>query len=128
MQKSVLKPSLAVMGALLLTACTSLPEPQPVVDPPTTRLARGEMVDGTIYVRDIRGRILFTGLSSEYRFGREIRIHPYDSMGALDVSIENDSGVIVSQRLRGGANREVGLFYNRALGGFKQRFYAPISW
>jgi len=98
MSKRVLRPALAVLGTAILAACSSLPEPQPVAAAPDTRLARGEMVDGTIYVRNIRGRILFTGLSKEYRFGREIRIHPYDSNGVLDVSIHKDNWSLFAKR------------------------------
>jgi len=125
---AVSRPIVTTCVAVFLAACNSLPEPQPLVDAPETRLARGEMVDGTITVRNNRGRILFSAPSSQYRFGREIRIHPYDSTGTIDVSIENEDGVVVSQRLRGGQNREIGIFYNRALGGFKQRFYMPDNW
>lgn len=116
----------AALGASAFFLAPAPADAAPVRAKAPTVLAPGNIPDGTIYVRDIRGRILFTGPSQKYRFGKQISIQPYDTTdGKLDVTIENANGVVVSQRLRGNRNQYLDVFYNRSLGGFKVRNQGP---
>lgn len=120
--------SLSTM-ALALSATIALApagHSAPVRDKGPTILAPGNIPQGTIFIRDVRGRILFSAPAQNYRFGREISIHPYDTTdGKLDITIESASGPLVSQRLRGNRNQYLNVFYNRSLGGFKVRNQGP---
>jgi len=115
----------ALIAALAVTASLALaPASQaaPVRDKGPTILKPGNIPQGMIFIRDVRGRILFSAPATDYRYGREIDIHPYDTTnGKLDVTIEGPNGVITSQRLRGNRGQYLGVFYNRSLGGFKVR-------
>ncbi len=108
--------------AATLVACTSLPPVEPVQAAGTQQLQPGPIPEGTIYVRNIRGRILFSAPSKDFWSGQEIRIHAYEmEAGRLHLTIENERGVVVNQAFRGLHGVSVGLGYIRSYGGFKIR-------
>lgn len=120
--KILSSPLIACLFSLsLLGACAELPTPSPVLPTPVFKFTPGPIPDGTIYIRDERGRILFSAPTDGYGRGREIRIHAYDHNGRLNATIENQAGAVVQQRLRGNYNHNLSVFYNRSLGGFKLR-------
>ena len=117
--------SLALAG---LVASATVTAAAPVREAGQTILRPGTIPDGTIVVRNIRGRILFSGPARDYQYGKEIYVHPYQIEGGkVDVVIEGENGPLVSQRLYGLHNVEFGLFYNRSYGGFKVRNHGPVD-